>query len=211
MDANAFASPSENFDPGHLGFFSSTHSSRLHKSPLVLLLESIREEIKSHTAHQHKMDAQREDQQPNEADQAELNDFGKIAVQFLKYGQNASNNLQAVFTEMSVQQWLRLVIVVGGYILLRQQAIKYMSRKKVDSMEDEDAKAKAELSPNQLRGEKGPVEIGDVDDEGEGTASDWGANARVRQRKMLKHLMEAEERRRQDEEDDKDIADLLED
>jgi hypothetical protein len=157
------------------------------------------------------MDAPHENQQPDEAPQAELNDLGKIALQFLKYGQNASNNLQAVFMEMTVQQWLRLVIVVGGYVLLRQQAIKYMSRKKVDSMEDEDAKAKATLSPNQLRGEKGPVEIGDVDEEGEGTASDWGLTARVRQRKMLKHLMEAEERRRQDEEDDKDIADLLED
>jgi hypothetical protein len=33
----------------------------------------------------------------------------------------------------------------------------------------------------------------------------------VRQRTMLKDLLEAEERRREEEEDDKDIADLLED
>lgn len=162
------------------------------------------------------MDAQHEDQS-EDANKAELNDFGKLAFQFLNYGRNASNNLQNVFVDMTAQQWIRLIVVVGAYLLLRPYAIKYLGKRAVDDMIDEDnakAEAEAKISANQLRGEKGPVQLGDTDDEGEGTATDWGLQARVRQRKMLKKLLEEEEKRKQaqyDSDSDSDIADLLED
>lgn len=160
------------------------------------------------------MDSQTGNQQPGEADQAELNDFGKVAYRFLRYGQSATNNLSNVFSEMTIQQWIRLVIVVGGYMLIRPYAIKYLGKKKIEEWQEEDEKEKAKISPNQLRGEKGPIELGDSDEEGEGTASDWGHAARLRQRKMVKKLLEVNEeqkRQLQEDDDDKDIAEFLED
>lgn len=149
-----------------------------------------------------------------QAGQPQLNDFGKVAHRFLQYGQNATNNLSNVFNDMTIQQWIRLIIIVGGYMLLRPYAVKYLGKKKIAEWEEED-RQKAEITPNQLRGEHGPVEIGDTDDEGEGTASDWGHGARLRQRKMLKQLLEANEQRKQEEaeadEDDRDIEEFLED
>lgn len=161
------------------------------------------------------MDSQNENQQSDQAFQPQLNDFGKVAQRFLQYGQNATNNLSNVFVEMTAQQWIRLVIVVGGYVLLRPYAVKYLGKKKIDEWQEEDAKEKAKISPNQLRGEKGPVELEDTDDEGEGTASDWGHGARLRQRRMVKQLLKVNEERNQElldaESDDDDIAEFLED
>lgn len=151
----------------------------------------------------------------NEAPPAELNDLGKITFQLAKYGQQFSNNIQGAFEDMGPREWLRLVIIAGGYMLLRSQLMKWLGRRQLDEMEKQDAKDKAaQISPNELRGAKAPGDEldGDEDeDEGQATATDWGARARTRQRVMLKQLMEAEERRKLEEDDDKDIADLLED
>lgn len=69
----------------------------------------------------------------------------------------------------------------------------------------------AKMSPNDLRG-LGSVEEEDVDaDEGnDGSKANWGSKARVRQRKTLRKILEAEEQRRYEEESDEDIKDLLE-
>ncbi|KAF4972953.1 hypothetical protein FZEAL_9469 [Fusarium zealandicum] len=160
------------------------------------------------------MDPVAQQQQP-EQDQVELNAVGKLTAQFLQYGANASNNLANTFNDMSMQSWIRLVVIVGGYMLLRPYAMKMITKGAVRKMEEEDEKEKereklkAQISPNELRGLADGEE--DSDGEGEGTGTDWGQKARVRQRTMLKDLLEAEERRREEEEEDKDIADLLED
>ncbi|KAG9255356.1 trafficking PGA2-domain-containing protein [Emericellopsis atlantica] len=157
-----------------------------------------------------------EEQPP--ADQTELNDFGKLTYQFLKFGQNASSNVSNAFNDMTLQQWLRLVVIVGAYLLLRPYVTTYLGKRQVESMEKQDKaeKEKAKISPNQLRGEEaGPYEEEVDDDEAEAAeatgASGWGAKARTRQRVMLKKMLEAEEKRRWEEEEDEDIADLLED
>lgn len=77
--------------------------------------------------------------------------------------------------------------------------------------EEEKSKAKAAaMSPNELRGQ-GPGHVDDEDVGGDGTGADWGQKARVRQRQVLQQLMEAEEQRRLDEDELKEIEDLLED
>lgn len=152
------------------------------------------------------------DEQPQGQD--ELNDFGKIAYQFVKFGQNATNNLSQVFSEMTPQQWIRLVVIVGAYMLIRPYVLKHATKKSVERMEKESkerAENAAAISPNELRDGKKTLEEEDSDDEGESSTTDWGAKARTRQRVLIKRLMKAEEQRKQDEEDDKDIADLLED
>ncbi|KAM0243133.1 hypothetical protein ACHAP5_006852 [Fusarium lateritium] len=150
-------------------------------------------------------------QQQAQGEQVELNAFGKFTAQFLQYGANASNNISTAFDSMDTKAWIRLTVIVGGYMLLRPLALKFITKGAVQKMEDADEqeKHKAQISPNELRGlaEDEP----DIDVEGDGTGADWGQKARVRQRTMLKDMLEAEERRREEEEDDKDIADLLED
>ncbi|KPM41304.1 hypothetical protein AK830_g5256 [Neonectria ditissima] len=153
-------------------------------------------------------------QQQLQNEPTELNALGKATAQFVQYGANASNNLAATFSDMSAQNWIRMIVIVGGYMLLRPYVLKLAGKVAVRKLEEQDEKekaaAKAKISPNELRG--GVAEDGsEIGEEGESTGADWGEKARTRQRVMLKQLVEAEELRRQEEEDDKDIEDLLED
>ena len=154
-----------------------------------------------------------ESQPPVQTEAPELNALGKLTAQFLHYGANASNNLQDTFTNMSVQHWIRLIMIVGGYALLRPYLMKLATTVGVKQMEKEEAKdkakAKAKISANELRGL--PADESEEEGEGAGTGTDWGQKARVRQREVLKQLVEAEEQRREDEDDLKEIEDLLED
>lgn len=140
-----------------------------------------------------------------------LNPLGKLILKFAQYGQNASNNVSSAVTNMTVQGWLRLVVVVGGYMLMRPYALKWIAKGTVKRMEEEDAKekAKAKISPNELRGVKQQLESHEEEEEGDGTGADWGQRARIRQREVLKQMIEAEERRREEEEEDKDIQEFL--
>ncbi|KAF7542248.1 hypothetical protein G7Z17_g11747 [Cylindrodendrum hubeiense] len=159
------------------------------------------------------MDTETAQQQPLENEQVELNAIGKAAAQFLQYGANASNNLSSTFNNMDTKHWIRLIVIVGGYMLLRPYVMKLSTKIAVRKMEAQDAKekaeaaAKAQISPSELRGEvEAAITIEAV---GDGTGADWGQKARVRQRVMLKEMIEADERRIQEEEDDKDIAEFL--
>jgi hypothetical protein len=103
-------------------------------------------------------------------------------------------------------------------MLLRPYLIKLGGRAQMQSHEEEseraEAEARAKISPNELRGR---VEIpDDTDDEDEATAEasgpDWGKKARRRQREMIKKLLDAEEQRlqeNQEELEDKDIEEFL--
>ncbi|KAM7204372.1 Protein trafficking Pga2 [Rhypophila sp. PSN 637] len=131
-------------------------------------------------------------------------------------GGRLQNNVRSGFAEMTAQQWIRLVIIVGAYMLLRPYLIKLGARSQMQSHEAAEAEneAKAKITPNQLRGQIDIPE--DSDDEGEeaadATGADWGKKARRRQRDMIKKLLEAEERRLQEskeEEEDKDIEEYL--
>ncbi|OAR00676.1 hypothetical protein LLEC1_04412 [Akanthomyces lecanii] len=148
------------------------------------------------------------------ADVPQLNLLGQATAKLLEYGNNASNNLQDTFTKMSIQGWLRLTAIIGGYLLLRPWILKFSVKTAVSKLEEEDEreKAKAALTPNELRGAKQQLEEHLEDESGDGTGADWGQKARVRQRVLLKEMLEAEEQRRMEEqEDDKDIAEFLED
>ena len=104
-------------------------------------------------------------------------------------------------------------------MLLRPYVIKLGARSQMKAHEraeaDAEELAKAEISPNELRGHVDLPE--DSDDEieeiqAEATGPDWGKKARRRQRNMIKKLLEAEERRLEEskeEEEDKDIEEFL--
>ena len=156
------------------------------------------------------------DHQADVGGKPELNALGKMVARVAEYGQNASHNLSDSFSSMTVQSWIRLVVIVGGYMLLRPYVMKLAGKSAVKRMEDEDAKTRGktsadpELTPNEFRGIKEKLNEADAED-GDGTGTDWGQKARARQRQMLKQLLEEEERRRAAENEDADIQEFLED
>ncbi|KAI1366590.1 DUF1531-domain-containing protein [Xylaria arbuscula] len=126
-----------------------------------------------------------------------------------------TTNVGGSITNMSMQQWIRLVAIVGAYALLRPYIIKLGAKHQEKQFEKAQEEV-AEISPNQLRGELGIPDASDDDDDddaqGDTTAADWGKKARKRQRNMIKQLLDAEEKRLQetlDEEEDKDIEEFL--
>jgi len=127
-------------------------------------------------------------------------------------------NLKATWDELTLHKWIRIVIIVGGYLLLRPYLMKLTGSEQMKQHENEEKEAnkRAVLSPNDLRGGKAKVQIptADADDVAEEvTGSEWGTKARKRQRQMLKKILSAEEQRlaeAQGDEDDKDIAEFLE-
>lgn len=140
---------------------------------------------------------------------------------FTIWGNNFRNNLTGMWTNMNATRWIRLVAVVGFYMLFRDYIIKRASRKQAEEHEKAmrpEPEAKAKLSPNALRGvsnKKVSFEA-ESEDEAEDVAKasgpEWGKKAKKRQKQALKKLQEAEEDRRreeQEDEEDKDIMDLL--
>ncbi|KAK3325527.1 protein trafficking Pga2 [Apodospora peruviana] len=135
-------------------------------------------------------------------------------------GNRFTTNVQSGLANMSPEKWIRLVIIAGAYMLLRPYIIKLGAKAQMKAHEKEEAEAeeaaKAQISPNELRGQavKIPEDSDDEDDyaTAEATGPDWGKKARRRQRTMIKKLLEAEERRLEEskeEEEDKDIEEFL--
>lgn len=135
-----------------------------------------------------------------------------------------TTNLRASFDGMSPEKWIRVVIIVGTYMLLRPYLLKLGGKAQMKQHEkeaqeaEEAAKEKAKMTPNELRGHKVEIPEDSDDEEQEGAAqtssADWGKKARRRQRTMVKKILEAEEKRLQDlqdDDEDKDIAEFLTD
>lgn len=158
------------------------------------------------------MDSQSYQPYPDDAGQPQ-----SLLGQLSQFGQNASNNVQKSFTDMSTQGWLRLIMVVCTYLLIRPYIINYSTKHAVKKLEEQDVKDKefakeqvAKMSPNDLRGLGTVEEDVDADEGADGSKADWGSKARVRQRKVLRKILEAEEQRRYEDESDEDVRDLLE-
>ncbi|KAF1999098.1 DUF1531-domain-containing protein [Amniculicola lignicola CBS 123094] len=135
------------------------------------------------------------------------------------WGSNFVNNTTSAFDRMRLQDYIRLVVILGGYALLRPYLMKLGSKMQNKAHEADALDNGAEISPNELRGK---IEIPGVEDESEdeedgdgvgtGKSGDWGRTARVRQRKFIREALEREEARLREsveEEEDKDIAEFL--
>ncbi|KAI1462333.1 DUF1531-domain-containing protein [Annulohypoxylon moriforme] len=141
--------------------------------------------------------------------------FDSVNQLFTLVRERFSHNVTESFTQMTAKEWIRLVIIVGAYALLRPYIIKMGAKhqeKQLEKQFKEEEERQAQISPNQLRGEIGIPEDSDDDEQAETTASDWGKKARKRQRNMIKKLLDAEEKRLQElqeDEEDKDIEQYL--
>ncbi|KAI9832286.1 MAG: hypothetical protein M1819_004464 [Sarea resinae] len=130
---------------------------------------------------------------------------------------NFQNQVQYTVKKMTIHDYLRLVIIVGAYCLLRPYLIKLGARFQAKDHEREldpdEMSSAAAVSPNSLRGQVQLQESDDEDDEvALGTGADWGKKARRRQRQMIKNILAAEEKRLAEEaeaDSDKDIEEFL--
>ena len=151
----------------------------------------------------------------------ELPSVAVLTEWWARFTTNTSKSL----ADMTLQNWIRLVIIVGTYLLVRPYLLNlgaYVQRKQ---LEKEDRRAREEderrgaggwgaggwgaggLDANNLRGgaaRGAKIDIPGVesDEEDEGgvvesvkEGGEWGRRARVRQRKIVRNAVEEQERR----------------
>jgi hypothetical protein len=136
------------------------------------------------------------------------------------YVHNFYNNITHMLDGMNSKRWIRLIAVVGAYFLIRPYILKFGAKiqaeeheKSIHSGELEDKAKKAKISANSIRGQ---VEIpdsendeSDVAEEVTGNEPQWGKKARKRSRKVVREILEEQERRLE-EDDMEDIKEFLE-
>lgn len=141
----------------------------------------------------------------------------KPAVDFvLFYLKNFWRNATHMFDGMEWTRWLRLVAIIGAYVLIRpyleRYAAKYQEKQyaKIDKDHDiKEAQARAAMSANELRGGPRVVEV-DEDEAAGTTGADWGKAAKKKQKQTKK--VAAEKAKQEEDEDswsDPDVSDLL--
>ena len=149
-----------------------------------------------------------------------------------------STNVQTSFSHLSAEQWIRLIVIAGAYMLLRPYIIKLGGRVQMKQHEADEKEAEEEaaaiaagekpaLSANDLRGGASAsksltAEIGipDTDDDeseaeaeatvGPASGTDWGKMARKRQRRVLRKLLEVHEQKLADEQADEEDKEIQE-
>ncbi|OCK79356.1 DUF1531-domain-containing protein [Lepidopterella palustris CBS 459.81] len=130
---------------------------------------------------------------------------------------NFQRNTTSAFTQLRLEDYIRLVVIIGGYCLLRPYIIKLGAKLQMKSHEKDSADhgEMGEMNPNELRGRvaiPGVDEDSDEDDDGDAAGRDWGRNARMRQRKFIREALEREEARLREKaevDSDKDIDEFL--
>ncbi|ONH69430.1 Processing of GAS1 and ALP protein 2 [Cyberlindnera fabianii] len=123
---------------------------------------------------------------------------------------NFIEKLTKPFQEMDLQHGIRLIIIIGGYWFLRQAAQRYLAKRQLEQQVEADKQGKTQQNLQQYMD-------GDNDDESAtttGTEAKWGWGKKTRknvkkQQQILQETLENMHAAAQD--DDKDIADLLED
>lgn len=128
-----------------------------------------------------------------------------------------------MFDDMNMVRYIRLAACVGAYLLLRPYFVKIGARIQEKEYEKQSAAAKdpyeaslkgkgekKKITPNSLRGGK-TVSFKDTEEEEkEASGIQWGKKARQRQKKAANaSLSKNEERLREDDEEEKDIMELL--
>ena len=161
--------------------------------------------------------------------ETQLPQLSELPALLSTWAGNFTNQTSSMFSRMGPKDWIRLIMVIGGYVLMRpylvtmgakfqqKQFEKQQNQEKAEAEERLQAKAaKAGIDPNVLRGVRKMdipgVDSDSEDEEREEEAAEWGRKARVRQRQHIRRAMEEQERRLHEKatESDKEIEDLLE-
>lgn len=117
--------------------------------------------------------------------------------------------------DMDLKTFIRIVVVVGAYLLIRPYLVKggaKMQERQHDKVIAADKKREKDaiISANSLRGQVEVPEDTDSEEERQASGANWGGKARKKQRKVLRKILEADEKMRLDAEGDKDDKDIME-
>ena len=126
---------------------------------------------------------------------------------------NAQTNVSHAFSSLGPQDLIRLIVIIGGYALLRPYLIQIGSRFQADDHERE-VDLDTLKTPASTKSLQSQVQVPeDSDDDADQTvAASWGRGARRRQREMIRNVLEAEERRKEEEQahdSDEEIQEFL--
>ncbi|KAI9893368.1 MAG: hypothetical protein M1814_006664 [Vezdaea aestivalis] len=123
--------------------------------------------------------------------------FNEISSTLSTWRQNASTNLSDGFSALTIQNYIRLAVIIGGYALLRRYLVMYGGKMQKRAHKQ----AEGEVIEDQDEAEL-------IEDKEAETG--WGGVARERQRRAMKVLLEREEKRLEMEEEDmKEIQQYL--
>lgn len=113
-----------------------------------------------------------------------------------------------IYEEFDIYHLIRLIIIVGGYIIFRNQASKFLANKQLKNQIDQDNENKGAERVEKL------VERPDGQGDASGVEGNWGWGKKTRGtiKRTEKMIEEHFEKMKAGEvDDDADIADLLED
>ena len=143
-----------------------------------------------------------------------------MLTQINTYKNNFTHQVNETFTRLTPKDLIRIVIIVGAYSFLRPYLLKLGARfqakdheREIDHEEIQEMRKSEGYNKDSI---KGRVEIpDDTDSEDEAvtrTGMDWGKAARQRQRRVMKQLLDAEEKKRLDDEEaesDKELEQFM--
>lgn len=147
-----------------------------------------------------------------------------VTSTLVQWYNNFFRNLYHMWDGMTLIKYIRMIAVVGAYLLLRPYLEKLGAKIQAKEHEKEidaydiataDGEGKGKISPNMLRGAGGkvvelPAEDSESEEETTGADVKWGKKARKRQRATVKKLLEDQERLRMEEDGDEDDRDIME-
>lgn len=139
------------------------------------------------------------------------------------FGSRLANNTQESFASMTGQQWIRLMVIVCGYLLIRPYLLKAAEKHSIKQLEKQHKQDRAKISANEIRGVQEQLDALEEESAAEEVQieeapavkpkskdAERGDMAKARQRLVMKKLLEAGERKRGgDSSDDEDVSDLL--
>ncbi|RVD88684.1 uncharacterized protein DFL_002860 [Arthrobotrys flagrans] len=136
------------------------------------------------------------------------------SLMFRRLQSRISHNLSGTFGNLSGTDYIRLVAIVGGYLLLRPYlqkiGAKYQERDHARTVDENEQDSMA------ATGQKARVIAGegyDLDDDESSDEEGWGRKKRLQQRKeRARKKKEIEDRiKAEEDEEDKDIQEFLHD
>jgi hypothetical protein len=134
---------------------------------------------------------------------------------------NWKRNTASTFSRIGPKGYIQLVIVIGAYaLIIRPLVLKGAARVQRSYIEKEARESAAAIDPNDLRGggRAGKIHIPGVDSDSDeerdeakkdAKTGEWGRTARLRQRRLVRELLDAKERQEQEDESDEEIKEYL--
>ena len=117
------------------------------------------------------------------------------------YASNFANNLNASVSKLSSKDWVRLVMVVGAYLLMRPYLLRLAARQQEKSLERDldpvEAKAVEKAQREGVTAQDIRQNLDDSGSDGNAatTNTPLGKKARQRQRKVARKVVEEEQQK----------------